>query len=701
MLAPPASCFGLCCPSVARPSTAATATADPFLSLPAGRCYSASKLSWSLLLTCGAPLPRHGHDPAAATVTADPILTLPPCRCYSASKLLWSLLLTCGAPLPRHGHDPAAATVTADPISTLPSCRCYSASKLLWSLLLTCGAPLPRHGHDPAAATVAELRGRLLPAPREPGVMLATGFLSREHANAHAAWGVPCGVLLSRHLGGSLDVVSTRHSRSAAASARAVQRALLGSSQRATAGTPPNLRLLRIGCGGMLRSPRQMRPVTHALTIAALLEWRLVPEARALTLGVVAVDGVVRQLVEAIYLQNSPDGAKKPPCPPSSTSPPSSFSAAGRISPDAGCPPGAIYLQNSPDGAKEPACPPSSDGAAGRISPDRGCPPPLVSRSSLDAQLGDGSEPATATDSRVDAAEVRAAQARWLEWAKGLPLLASAHDQYVAARPWAGATARARANRVKGKAKHAGDKGANPSVGAKAPYGKAEPIREEGVSPCACADATDGKKAIPSCEQSVPPFAGSEGPNGEANPTREKSVFPSAGADAAKGNAIPTGEKNVPPFAGSKGANGEADTIREEGVPSSASTSAAKGKVKPTGEEIIPPLAGAETANGKKIVSSPASSRACPVNLSRSSSAPALQRHSPGLTSSPASSPNDSRLSSDCGTPTNAGDGPATSSGQSGRTSPARSPTAVDGDSAGLRAHNTKGKGGGPGARNT
>jgi len=81
----------------------------------------------------------------------------------------------------------------------------YDASKLLWSLLLTCGAPLPPHGTDPAIATVGELRGRIVPAPREPNVLLATGLLSR--AKAPTAWGVPCGALQPKHLGGSLQVI--------------------------------------------------------------------------------------------------------------------------------------------------------------------------------------------------------------------------------------------------------------------------------------------------------------------------------------------------------------------------------------------------------------------------------------------------------------------------------------------------------------
>lgn len=233
----------------------------------------------------------------------------------------------------------------------------------------------------------------LLPAPREPGVMLATGFLSRAHAQAQAVWGAPCGVILPSHLGGTLEIVSTGQSRSAAEAACDVQRALLGASERATAGDSPRLHWFRIGCDGMLRPPRQMRPVSHALAVAALLEWRLVPEARALALGVVAVDGVVSQLIEAIYLQNCPDAA-------------------------------------------ELACAAAGGDATGHTSPysDR---TDLSTRPPLDAQLGDGSAPAAAA-SRVGATEVRAALARWLEWAKGLPLLASVHDEFVASRPWIG-----------------------------------------------------------------------------------------------------------------------------------------------------------------------------------------------------------------------------------------------------------------------
>jgi hypothetical protein len=223
--------------------------------------------------------------------------------------------------------------------------------------------------------------------------MLATGLLSRAHAEAHAAWGVPCGVILPRHLGGTLEVVSTVSSRSAAAAARDVQRALLGAIKRAAAGDSPLLRYFRIGCGGMLRPPLLMRSVSYALAVAALLEWRLVPEARALTLGVIAVDGVVSQLVEAIYLQNCPDRAQL-------------------------------------------ACAAAGDGPAGHISPHGGCTS-LSSRPSLDAQVSGGSAPAAAA-SRLDATEVHAAQARWLDWAKGLPLLASVHDTFVASRHWTG-----------------------------------------------------------------------------------------------------------------------------------------------------------------------------------------------------------------------------------------------------------------------
>lgn len=267
---------------------------------------------------------------------------------------------------------------------------CYNASKLLWSLLLTCGARLPPHGRDPTSSTIAELRGLVIPAPREPGVMLATGLLSRAHAHEQGAWGVPCGVILPRHLYGTLEVVSTCHSKSAATSARTLQSAFFDAFRSSQAGEPRSMRWLRIGCGGMLRPHRQMRPVTHALAVSLVLEWLLVPNARSLALGIISAEYVTKELVEAIYLQNCRDATQLAAMDYSNNERNESianFSSAYH--------------------------PPSPDTQLGNMPSSSRVAHPLC------------------------VAEVRAAQARWLEWAKSLPLLASVHDEFVASRPWA------------------------------------------------------------------------------------------------------------------------------------------------------------------------------------------------------------------------------------------------------------------------